>query len=167
MWSTGWRRTLWHAFLSFNRCSTLDLMHPQHHHATLTLKMAHLTSSSATGKRLSERGEGEGDGWTPGEMLRSLMKVLAGMLSVMQSVADPFEFPTQTCSNVAALLRTPNSSGGRSHLLDVFTPSSMLATGARGWDETYLGWWDDAMEPRKVAQSCRVRCGGDCMKKSR
>ena len=69
-------------FLPFNRSSTLDLMHPQHHHATV-----HQTSSCAKGKRPRERGEGEGDGWTPGEMLRIPKKVLAGMFRVMQAVA--------------------------------------------------------------------------------
>ena len=37
---------------------------------------------------------------------------------------------------------------------------------ARFVDETYCGWLDDAKEPQKVAQSCRVRCGGYYMKES-
>ena len=65
-----------------------------------------------------------------GEMPRPSKRVPAGLVRVMQAVAGTLEFPTQTCSNVAALLRTPNSSGGQSHSLDVFTSSSMLATGS-------------------------------------
>ena len=45
----------------------------------------------------------------------------AGSVIVTHSVAATFEFPTQTCSNVAAVLRTPNSSGGQSRSLDVST----------------------------------------------
>ena len=61
-----------------------------------------------------------------------------GLVSVLQGVADTLAFPIQTCSNVAAVLRTPNSSGGQPHSLDVFTSSSMLARGKRvpivvGW----------------------------------
>ena len=43
-----------------------------------TVKMAHQTTSCAKGKRPSERGGGEGDGWTPGEMLTVLEKVWQG-----------------------------------------------------------------------------------------
>ena len=68
----------------------------------------------------------------------------------MHSVADTFEFPMQACSKVVALLRTPNSSFGQSHSLDVFNAG--CEEDARFGDETNPGFWDDAVEGR-------VHCG--------
>ena len=79
-----------------------------------------------------------------------------GSVIVTHSVAATFEFPIQTCSNVAAVLRTPNSSGGQQHLLDVLTSSSMLARGT-AYPSWLVGRCQGATEGCTVLQSALRR----------
>ena len=80
----------------------------------------------------------------------------AGSVIVTHSVAVTFEFPTQTCSKVMALLRTPNSSGGHSRSLDVFTSSSLLARGT-AYPSWLVGRCQGATEGCTVLQSALRR----------
>ena len=80
----------------------------------------------------------------------------AGLVKVTHSVAATFEFPIQTCSNVAAVLRTPNSSGGHSRSLDVLTSSSMLARGS-AYPSWLVGRCPGATEGCTVLQSALRR----------
>ena len=80
----------------------------------------------------------------------------AGSVIVTHSVAVTFEFPTQTCSKVMALLRTPNSSGGHSRSLDVFPSSSLLARGT-AYPLWLVGRCQGATEGCTVLQSALRR----------
>ena len=90
--------------------------------------------------------------------------MLAGVVSVMQAVADILAFPTQPCSSACALQCTPNLVRRPITGCEDVIFNAGYKKDARVADETYHGRWDDAMSPWKVAQSRRVRCGDDCMK---
>ena len=157
-WSTGWRRTLWHAFLSsFQQEQHLRSDAPTTSPRDLTLKMAaHQTSSSEKGKTSQRR-------LVFGFMVKCRDRRSAGRLGKGHALycRHLLSFPSRGVETLRlCCAHQTRQAANHTHWMCLRDLQGLLPRGCAFWDETYHGWWDDAVEGR-------VHCGDYFAKKSR